>query len=134
MRDSPPFVLFFEANSKELPIDFPEDAIIYFMAIILRNDALHFGENFWIQKKGTSMGTLLAFLYVNIFMGHHLKKRSPQDTNPGSPSLVVSLMANLVSLYQQAEKNTQTKYKNYCAELNGVSSLTWEFSPLSKTV
>ena len=55
-------------------MDLTTDAILDFMAIVMRNNVFHFGETCWIQKKGTTMGTLLAFFYVNVVMRHHKKK------------------------------------------------------------
>ena len=51
---------FLKYNSKELPIYFPTYAILNFMRLVLRNNVFHFGETCWIQKRGKSMGTLLA--------------------------------------------------------------------------
>ena len=43
---------FFEANNKELQTDFPAGEILNCMVTALRNNIFHFGETYWIQKKG----------------------------------------------------------------------------------
>ena len=67
-------MIILQPNKKELPTYFPIDAIINFMALLLINNVFQFGYTCWIHKKGTSMGTPLAVLYVNIVMGEQKNK------------------------------------------------------------
>ena len=65
---------FFEDNKEAISKGYPTNAILYFMALVLRNNIFLFGDTFWIQKKGTATGTLLAVFCAIIVMGHHNKQ------------------------------------------------------------
>ena len=79
------------------------------------------------------MGILLAVLYATIVMGHNKKQTlTPQKTQ--LDILCCLLDDQFCISIPTDDKNIQTKYNNYCTDLNSYSSLTWEFSPFSKTV
>ena len=80
----------FEDNKAELLEEYLTEAIINFMALILRNNIPHLKKK-WIQKKVTEMGTELDILYANIIMGNREKKTLTPNNTP-QISLLFSLI------------------------------------------
>ena len=60
----------FEDNKEEQQKDYPTEAILEFMALILHNNIFYFIYTCWTQKKGMEIGTFLVLFYVSIVMGH----------------------------------------------------------------
>ena len=59
------------------------------MSLVLRNNVFHFGENYWIKKKGKATGTPLAGFQASIFMGKQQKTNAnPKTQTPVCPTLL----------------------------------------------
>jgi hypothetical protein len=50
---------------------FPTEFFLTTMEIIMNNNIFMFGDTYWIQLKGTAMGTPAAPLYSILTFGHH---------------------------------------------------------------
>jgi len=50
---------------------FPTEFVLTTMEIIMNNNIFMFGDTYWIQLKGTAMGTPAATLYSILTFGHH---------------------------------------------------------------
>jgi hypothetical protein len=61
----------FDLHQDQLPPSFPRAKILDGLDIIMRNNILSFGDDYFIQKNGTTMGTSTACAYVTIYYYYH---------------------------------------------------------------
>ena len=54
----------------EIPTRFPPDFILSGLKLVLENNHFHFNNNFYLQVKGTAMGTKVAPTYATLVMGY----------------------------------------------------------------
>ena len=107
-------------------MELPTGAIFDFTELSLQNNSFHFVDIYWIYKKETVMVTPLTVFYADIVMGHH-KKQTLIPKHKIKLYLLCLLMAYHFGIFVPIEgKILKNKYKNYCTDLNKVSSLTWE--------
>ena len=57
--------------SHELPPDFPCQLFLQILNFVMRNNIFQFNNTYWLQTKGTTMGTLAACMYATISFGLH---------------------------------------------------------------
>ena len=63
-----------------LPLDFPVDAVLSAMRIIMKNNLFEFGDLFFLQLLGTAMGTFAAVMWAaNYFAYHEVHTILPKD-------------------------------------------------------
>ena len=60
--------------SNEIPNNLPIDLVVTGLKIVMDNANFQFGENFFEQISGTSMGTPCACSYATIYYGYHERK------------------------------------------------------------
>jgi hypothetical protein len=61
---------FLYANNEDIPPDFPSYLFLEFLEIVMRNNIFSFGDMYWLQLTGTSMGTPAACAFATITYGH----------------------------------------------------------------
>ena len=54
-----------------LPENFPLDAVLSAMIIIMRNNLFEFGDLYFLQLLGTAMGTSAAVMWATIYYAYH---------------------------------------------------------------
>ena len=59
-----------EKFQAEIPIRFPPDFIVSGLKLVLENNHFYFNDNFYLQIKGTAMGTKVAPTYATLVMGY----------------------------------------------------------------
>ena len=57
--------------ANELPDDLPTDLVVEGLEIVMKNANFQFGEKYYEQISGTSMGTPCACSYATIYYGYH---------------------------------------------------------------
>ena len=51
---------------------FPSDAIISAMRILMKNNIFEFGDMFFLQLLGTTLGTSLAVMWATVYYIYHI--------------------------------------------------------------
>jgi len=59
----------------QLPLDFPQSAIIDAMVIVMRNNLFEWGDKHFLQLLGTAMGTSSAFMWANTYYWIHERSK-----------------------------------------------------------
>ena len=59
-----------EKYQAEIPTRFPPDFIVSGLKLVLENNHFYFNDNFYLQIKGTAMGTKVAPTYATLVMGY----------------------------------------------------------------
>jgi hypothetical protein len=61
-----------DLDSKNLlPENFPLEAVIEAMTIIMRNNIFEWGDMFFLQLLGTAMGTSSAVMWATLYYAYH---------------------------------------------------------------
>ena len=55
----------------KLPRDFPLEAVISAMKVIMRNNIFEFGDMYFLQLIGTAMGTSAAVMWATLYFAYH---------------------------------------------------------------
>ena len=109
-------------------------AIIAGLEILMQNNIFRFGDTFWHQRQGTAMGTPPAPAYATLYFGIHELEVLPFF----SPSLCSysRYIDDVIGLWSHDEDfaHDRQNFLAFQASMNSFGSLTWEFTPLSKTI
>ena len=65
------FQTLFSTYKDLIPPTFPTEMFLYTLETVMKNNVFTFGDTFWLQLKGTAMGTPAAPLYSIITFGMH---------------------------------------------------------------
>ena len=60
-----------QLHEKELPKGFPVKLILKGLDLVMRNNIFEFGDTYWLQLKGTAIGTSVACMYATIYFSLH---------------------------------------------------------------
>ncbi|KAL3800087.1 hypothetical protein ACHAWO_012686 [Cyclotella atomus] len=58
-------------STNQLPPDFPLDAVLDAMVIIMKNNIFEFGTCYFLQLVGTAMGTSAAVMWATLYFAYH---------------------------------------------------------------
>jgi len=61
----------FKTYKAQIPHNFPKELFLKVLKTIMKNNIFKFSNTFWLQTKGTAMGTPAAPLYSIITFGYH---------------------------------------------------------------
>lgn len=108
---------------------FPKDFFLTTMEIIMNNNIFMFGDTYWLQLKGTAMGTPAAPLYSILTFGHH------ENTN-----ILNHFRSNLLFYKRYIDDifgiwidTPQNNWENFKTKLNEFGDLRWNVEDLSNT-
>ena len=59
-----------DRHKQELPYGFPTKKIVKGLRIVMKNTVFVFDDTYWLQLKGTAMGTSVAVTYATIFFSY----------------------------------------------------------------
>ena len=123
----------FEAFTDELPPNIPTILIMKALEIVMKNNIFTFGDTYWIQTKGTAMGTPCACMIASIYFAYHerlviLKKYSKHIV------FYKRFIDDVFCLWHddttQDPMRTIT-FDEFKKDMNNFGSLKWEFEPLT---
>ena len=61
----------FELHKDDIPPNFPVKLVLDSIHRLMKYNVFHFGNRFFIQKNGTSMGTNVGCMYATIYYSYH---------------------------------------------------------------
>jgi hypothetical protein len=112
----------------------PHAAIITSLKFLMRNNYFRFGDTFWYQCQGTTMGTPPAPPYATLYVGKHKLKATPSF----APSLTSNSQHtdDVLGLWIHDANPAINRQNNLASEasINSFGKLTWEFMPLQKEI
>jgi hypothetical protein len=114
--------------------DCPSGAIICGLEILMRNNVFKFGDTFWIQEQGTAMGTPPAPNYATLYFGIH-----ELDIAPHFNTVLAAYFRYIddclaLWIHHPDPIVDQHNLLAFKEAMNSYGKLTWEFTPLAKTV
>ena len=59
------------SDNNQLPSNFPLQAVLEAMTIIMQNNIFEFGDCYFLQLLGTAMGTSAAVMWATLYYGYH---------------------------------------------------------------
>ena len=54
-------------HKQNLPDNYPTETVIHGLAIVMKNNVFAFGNTYWLQLRGTAMGTSVACMYATVY-------------------------------------------------------------------
>ena len=116
----------------DLPADFPLDAVLSAMRIIMMNNVFEFGDLFFLQLLGTAMGTSAACMWATLYFAYHeVHKIIP--THGHNLLYFKRFIDDICGIWIG---NLTTDWNSFCTDIDNFGILTWDVKQIkpSKTV
>ena len=113
------------ALRNKLPQDTLTDTLIHLTKFILEHNYFSFSDNFYLQTKGTAMGTRMAPQYANIFMADLEEKVLNQTHN--QPRLYLRYIDDIFMVWTHGEESLKLFHEKLNKEDPNIK-LTLEYS------
>ena len=120
---------------KELPKNFPSSLILKGLEMVMRNNIFTFGDTFWLQLKGTAIGTSVACMYATIYFSYHEEKKIilPTAKKRGDLLLYVRFIDNVFAIIKRPE-STEILNKQLNSFGKEDRRLVWEASAPARVI
>jgi hypothetical protein len=116
-------------STNKLPNNFPTEAVIEAITIVMKNNIFVWGDLHFLQLCGTAMGTSSACMWATIYFAvHKIQELLPRYNN----SLIIfKRFINDIFGIWTGDKN---EFDNFKDTTNNFGILTWEFEEPSQSV
>ena len=110
-----------DTNDK-LPPNFPLEAVIHAMKVIMRNNIFEWGDLYFLQLLGTAMGTSSAVMWATIYYAYHeIFKLIP--THGESLLYFRRFIDDIFGIWTG---NTTTEWDSFCDDVDNFGILKWD--------
>ena len=119
-------------QNKQLPPDFPLEAVTYAMKTIMRNHIFEWGDLFFLQLLGTAMGTSSAVMWATLYYAYH----EVHTLIPNHGHNLLYFKRFIDDIFGIWIGNATTEWTSFCDDVDDYGILTWDIKQqkLSKTV
>ena len=107
---------------KKLPADFPLDAVLAAMQIIMTHNIFQWGTMFFLQLIGTAMETSAAVMWATIYFAYH----EEYCLIPYHGHKMLYFKRFIDDMFAIWIGNTTTDWDSFCADVNNFGILTWD--------
>jgi len=108
----------------ELPNNFPLEAILEAMVIIMENNIFEFGDLYFLQLVGTAMGTSAAVMWATLYFAYH----EVHTLIPTHGSNLFYFKRFIDDIFGIWTGNTTTDWDSFCDDVNNFGVLTWDIA------
>ena len=123
----------FDKYKNETPSTLPPKLLIAALTIVMKNNIFTFSDTFWLQKKGTAMGTPCACMIASLYFGFHERELILQKYKKNI-LFYKRFIDDVICLWipsTSIDPNSDPTYKQLQTDMNSFGHLQWEFEPLS---
>ena len=130
---------FEDLHSHELPKDYPTKTILNGLEIVMRLNVFGFGNTFWLQLRGTAMGTSVAVMYATIYYSLH-EETAIAPPPPMLPRLNLLLSKRFIddAIFLLTSDDPAATKATIMETMNNFGppgkQLVWEVSDLSRSI
>ena len=117
-------------HESDSPIDI--DIVMDLLTLILSHSIFKFGDTWWVQEKGTAMGTPCACVYATLFFGWF--ERQFLLRKYWKNILFYKRAIDDVIIVWIPDKENTSAFENFKDDLNNQCALTWTSTKLAKSV
>jgi hypothetical protein len=112
-----------DLDSKNLlPENFPLEAVIEAMTIIMRNNIFEWGDMFFLQLLGTAMGTSSAVMWATLYYAYH----EVHTLIPKHGHNLLYFKRFIDDIFGVWIGNTTTEWDDFCNDVDTFGILTWD--------
>ena len=105
-----------------LPQDFPLEAILEAMTVIMKNNIFEFGDCYFLQLLGTAMGTSAAVMWATIYYGYH----EVHTLIPNHGHNLFYFKRFIDDMFGIWTGNATTDWSSFCNDVDTFGVLTWD--------
>ena len=109
-------------EQNKLPHDFPLEAILEAMEIIMKNNIFEFGDCYFLQLLGTAMGTSAAVMWATIYYAYH----EVHTLIPNHGHNLFYFKRFIDDMFGIWTGNATTDWSAFCDDVNNFGVLTWD--------
>jgi len=121
------FQTLFSTYKDLIPPTFPTEMFLYTLETVMKNNVFTFGDTFWLQLKGTAMGTPAAPLYSIITFGMH-ENRHILNQFQRNIFYYKRYIDDILGIWLES---SELDWQNFKATLNQFGSLKWNIEDLT---
>ena len=122
--------LWLDSLKDELPGDYPHEAILDALNVVMRNNLAEFGDCHFKQIRGTAMGTSVAVIYAGLYYGWHEKAK----LLPTYDQFILD-MSRFVDDMTVLWLGSHNDYLNFKRDVNNYGILKWTMEePSNKAI
>ena len=122
--------LWLDSLKDELPGDYPHEAILDALDVVMRNNLAEFGDCHFKQIRGTAMGTSVAVIYAGLYYGWHEKAK----LLPTYSQFILD-MSRFVDDMTVLWLGSHNDYLNFKRDVNNYGILKWTMEdPSNKAI
>ena len=103
-----------------LPLNFPLEAVLSAMTVIMKNNIFEYGDLCFLQLDGTAMGTLAAVMWATLYCAYH-------EVHTIIPKHGLSLhyfKCFINDVFGVWTGNTTNEWSDFCQDINDFGILT----------
>ena len=116
--------------SHELKHFIPEDLIPSLLELVMTNNIFKFGDTWWHQLDGTTMGTPCACIYATLFFGYY--ERTILLPKYKDNLLLYKRQIDDIFIIWVPTTPNNVEWTSFKQDLNTCSSLSWETEELGR--
>ncbi|KAL3790505.1 hypothetical protein ACHAWO_010636 [Cyclotella atomus] len=109
-------------STNQLPPDFPLDAVLDAMVIIMKNNIFEFGTCYFLQLVGTAMGTSAAVMWATLYFAYH----EVHTLIPNHGQFLFYFKRFIDDMFGIWIGNTTNHWSAFCNDVNNFGELTWD--------
>ena len=121
----------FETYEAHIPHTFPKELFLKVLKTIMENNIFKFSDTYWIQTKGTAMGTPAAPLYSIITFGYH-ENNTILKNFKSNLIYYKRFIDDIFGIWLENPNDNYTQcdqWHNFKHQLNSFGSLNWNIEP-----
>lgn len=109
-------------TTNRLPKDFPLDAVLEAMVVIMKNNIFEFGTCYFLQLVGTAMGTSAAVMWATLYFAYH----EVHTLIPNHGQHLFYFKRFIDDMFGVWIGNATTQWSAFCNDVNTFGELTWD--------
>ena len=121
-----------QLHEKDLPKGFPSTLVIQGLHLVMKNNIFEFGNTYWLQLKGTAIGTSVACMYATIYFSFHEETVILPSVNARQNVLLYVRFIDDVFAILKNEKSAKILDEQLNSFGDDGKRLTWETSNPSR--
>jgi hypothetical protein len=110
------------SHRRELPANFPVEAVLDAMALVMRNNLFEWGDLYFLQLVGTAMGTSAAVMWATLYYGYH----EVHTILPKHSANLLYFKRFIDDIFGIWIGTTEDQWHEFCTDIDNFGILTWD--------
>ena len=109
-------------HRRELPTNFPVEAVLEAMALVMRNNLFEWGDLYFLQLVGTAMGTSAAVMWATLYYRYH----EVHTILPKQSANLLYFKRFIHDIFGIWIGTTEDQWNEFCTDNDNFGILMWD--------